>query len=219
MMIQLFDKDRNEYIDYNFIYGEPIPLFGQSVIKKLQKFKKKVGAIQVFKTNLPGKKSRFSLEQNNTYPYINIKTCIIDKKLNPELVINYSTEPQSFHGIPKLILAHKMYGFAYLDKTGKYGISNRDNYVICGKSLTDLKKLQAFLSTKTALYIFEATRYRMKYLEKYAFELIPDICHLSDFPKEINDETIADYFGFDKQDSENIQGLHTREYTFKFNHS
>ena len=38
----------------------------------------------------------------------------------------------------------------------------------------------------------------MKYLEKYAFELIPDIIKLSQMPKEINDETIADYFNLMK---------------------
>ena len=79
-----------------------------------------------------------------------------------------------------------------------------------------LKKIQAFLSTKTALYIFEATRYRMKYLEKYAFELIPDITRASDFPKIINDETIADYFGFDDDDRVNIQRLHKKKYTFSY---
>ena len=163
---------------------------------------------------MPSKSAEFSDEQTSVFSYINVKTCIIDDNLNPKLVFNYSKSPQSFHGKPKLILAHKMYGFPFLDKTGKYGISNRDNYVITGKSLMDFKKLSDFFSTKTALYIFEATRYRMKYLEKYAFELIPDICRLSNFPKEINDQTIAEYFGFDEQDSENIRRLHKREYTF-----
>ena len=118
----------------------------------------------------------------------------------PELIINYSNTPLSFSGVPKLILAHKMYGFPYLDVSGEYGISNRDNYVIIKEKHEDLLKLKQFLSTKTALYFFEATRYRMKYLEKYAFQLIPDITHLTDFPTEINDKTIADYFQFDEED-------------------
>ena len=120
------------------------------------------------------------------------------------------------NNIPKIILAHKMYGFPFLDTDGKYGISNRDNYVICHKTVADLEQIAAFLRTKTALYIFEATRYRMKYLEKYAFEFIPDITKLDDFPKEPTDETIADYFDFDNTDRENIAKLHKKEYDFLF---
>jgi len=113
-------------------------------------------------------------------------------------------------------LAHKMYGFPYLDKEGKYGISNRDNYIIIDKPLSELNKLKDFLSTKTALYLFEATRYRMKYLEKYAFQLIPDITQIPDFPEVITDESIAEYFNFDDIDRENIKKLHKKNYTFSF---
>jgi hypothetical protein len=87
-----------------------------------------------------------------------------------------------------------MYGLPYLDETGEFGISNRDNYVIYKEKIEDLIKLQKFLSTKLALRVFDATRYRMKYLEKYAFQLIPDITLLPDFPEEINDITVSEYF-------------------------
>jgi hypothetical protein len=40
----------------------------------------------------------------------------------------------------------------------------------------------------------EGTRYRMKYLEKYVFEMIPNITRLDDFPRIINDDTLAEYF-------------------------
>jgi hypothetical protein len=56
----------------------------------------------------------------------------------------------------------------------------------------------------------------MKYLEKYAFEFIPDISVLEGFPKEPTDENIADYFGFDSIDRENINKLHKKEYGFSF---
>ena len=36
----------------------------------------------------------------------------------------------------------------------------------------------------------------MKYLEKYIFQLLPDITKLSDFPHDITDDSIADYFGY-----------------------
>jgi len=60
--------------------------------------------------------------------------------------------------------------------------------------ITGLIKLQKFLSTKTALFLFKSTTYRMKYLEKYVFELLPDITKIPDFPTEITDETISHYF-------------------------
>ena len=75
----------------------------------------------------------------------------------------------------KLVLANKMYGLPYLDLSGEYGISNRDNYVIYKENNEDLIKLSEFLSTELVKKVYESTRYRMKYLEKYAFELLPDI--------------------------------------------
>ena len=39
----------------------------------------------------------------------------------------------------------------------------------------------------------------------YAFELIPDITKLEDFPTDINDKTIADYFNFSQEEREIIE--------------
>jgi len=82
------------------------------------------------------------------------------------------------------------------------------------RPLDELKRLKAFFSTKTALYLFETKRYRMKYLEKYIFELIPDINKLSDFPSIINDITISEYFKLSNKDIENINQLQKKKYTF-----
>ena len=77
-----------------------------------------------------------------------------------------------------------------------------------------MERIKDFLSTKTALYLFEGTRYRMKYLEKYVFELIPDISNLNDFPEDITDETIADYFNFSEEERLNIQKFQKKRYEF-----
>ncbi len=53
----------------------------------------------------------------------------------------------------------------------------------------EFEQLKQFLSTNLALLIFETTRYRMKYLERYAFEYIPDITKLKDFPEIITNKT------------------------------
>jgi len=213
-IISLYDKDLKQYINYRYFMNLPIPVFGCSVINKIKKYVMNNNII-VKKTNLP---SKFICIQNNIdkkHSYINIKTCILDK-LNPKLIYNYSDKPLAFHNKKKLILAHKMYGFPFLDLKGKYGISNRDNYVIISNNDNELIKLQQYLSTKTALYLFECTRYRMKYLEKYIFELIPDINKLDNFPEIINDETIFNYFNFNDMERNAINNLHKKKYSFNF---
>ena len=212
-----------------------IPVFGINIIKKImKKFELDVhigenisengstgpviNSLSVIKTNLPNKDSKFSNIQDKTYIHPNINTCQLGADgLTPELVINYSNISQPHSGKPKLVMAHKMYGFPYIDVSGTYGISNRDNYIILNRPLEELFILKAFFSTKTALYLFETTRYRMKYLEKYIFDLIPDVTHLSDFTKncnEIDDIYLWNYFGFDADDIKNVQKLHKKEYKF-----
>ena len=209
--IALYDNQKQMYVNYAFKEGGAIPLFASSIINKLQSFVKKAGNIKVIKTNMPSKKSLFSTSPSKTHPYKNIKTCILDK-LRPKLVVNYSNIRQVYSGQTKLVLAHKMYGFPYLDEEGDFGISNRDNYIVVERNIKELREIKDFLSTKTALYLFESARYRMKYLEKYAFEFIPDITKLDDFPKDINDSSIAKYFGFDELDIKNIQAYHKKPY-------
>lgn len=212
--INLYDKCLQKYINYKIILGKPIPLFGQSIIFKLQSYVNKYGYLKVIKTNSPSKKSKFSnIYDEINYSYKNITTCLL-KKTQPILIYNYSNIPQAYHKDKKIILSHKMYGFPYIDYNGEIGISNRDNYVIINYTIDELEKIKAFLSTKIALYIYEATRYRMKYLEKYAFELIPDIIKILDFPKEINDNTIADYFQINNEERNAINKLHKKEYLF-----
>jgi len=101
-----------------------------------------------------------------------------------------------------------------LDKEGTYGISSRDNYIINNRPTNELYLLNEFLSTTLILFLFETTRYRMRYLEKYVFELIPDISNLNDFPENITDETIADYFNFSEEERLNIQKFQKKRYEF-----
>lgn len=208
--ITTFDTNINKYIFYQLKENNPIPIFGQEVCKKILKLN--FQSLEVIKTNMPPKNCIFSESEKEGY-FSNIKTCKLNG-IEPELVINYSNKKLKYADIPKLVLAHKMYGFPYLDIKGEYGISNRDNYVIIKDNIDDLLKIQKFLSTKTALYLFETTRYRMKYLEKYAFEIIPDITLLDDFPEVITDNTIAEYFRFDEYDKKAINSLHNKNYKF-----
>ena len=212
--ISLFDTDKKLYISYLLRDEQPIPLFGSAIINKLMPFVLKYGCIAVQKTNLPSKKSLFNEEASPLYPYKNIKTCVLSDGdgLTPKLLYNYSKGAQAFYGVKKLVLAHKMFGFPFLDAEGSFGISNRDNYVILSDKNEILLRLKAFLSTKLVLYIYEATRYRMKYLEKYAFQFLPNISLIPDFPEIINDHSIAAYFGLDAIDVSDINSLHKKTY-------
>ena len=214
LCISLYEQNQYRYIPYLLLTDEqPLPVFGASVFAKLQPYVIKVGTALFLKTGTPSKHAVLRAERSVDASYCNIRTCILAQE-TPMLVYEYSDRPLAFHGQPKLILAHKMYGFPFYDASGTYGISRRDNYVIVGKTREECKKWHAFLSTKFALYLFEGTRYRMKYLEKYVFELIPDILKLDDFPKIINDNTIADYFQLTDIERKAIRRLHTKKYTF-----
>ena len=211
--VELYDTDRQLYVRHRLRDNLPIPLFGITIVRKFMAVARKCGSVAVKKTNMPQTGVSISPDPTPEHTHRNIKTCLLCN-VDPTVIVNYSDKELAFAGVPKLVLAHKMYGFPYLDETGEFGISNRDNYVIAGRDLADLRRLKAFLGTRTVLYLFEATRYRMKYLEKYAFDLIPDITKLNDFPEIINDTSIAQYFGLDQEDQAHIQKLHRKAYTF-----
>ena len=217
----------------------PIPLCGSNIIRKLLLFIDKHGNLSsiVRKSNMPGKnnnlkKGPLSKMEREKYCFNNIATTKISQGTIPELEIQYSTQECAFAGKPKLVLAHKMYGFPYYDETGSYGISNRDNYIILeddiiiderkrelGYTKNKLMKLLGrFLSNKTILFIYETTRYRMKYLEKYAFQLIPNILLMNkiieDFShndlEKLDDNYIYSLFDLDNTDIESIEN-HTKK--------
>ena len=155
-----------------------------SIINSLLPFTEKYGCINIHKTNLPSRKISISTEKDKTHVYENVKTCIQKNKI-PTFVINYSDKPCPYYNIPKVILAHSMWGFPILDLEGKYGISNRDKYVITDYNKENLIKLCEFLSQKNVQELFKSTRYRMMFLERYIFRLIPDITKTSKSDMEI----------------------------------
>ena len=216
--INVFDKDRSKYINYKLKINYPIPIFGPHIVNKFMKYVHLYGSLAVIKTNMPSKTVRISNTYSKDFAYENINSAIIDKSYNgPCLDIKYTNEPCKYYQQTKLVLPHKMYGFPYLDTEGIYGICNRDNYVILN-NIDNLNIIKEFLSTKTALYIYEATRYRMKYLEKYAFEFMPNILDMSELIKTrpLTDEIIGSYFGFDSDDVKNINNLHKKSYNFEY---
>lgn len=204
----IYDDIYKDYIEYPFT-GSSIPLVGISVINKVKKYVQQYGVLNVKKTSLPSCHNRFSYIQDKQHTYPNIRTTILEG-LQPKPVIEYSFKPCAYDGEKKLVLAHKMYGFPYYDKNGLFGISNRDNYVVLGYTDEEFLKIQQFLNTKLVMYLYETTRYRMKYLEKYVFEFIPNILKIPDFPKEINDENVNLFFDFSQQEISYFMKYHKK---------
>ena len=209
--ILIYDKQLLTYTNYQV--NQSIPLLGISIINKLKSFVDKYGCIKAIKTSIRPSYKSFKLNdvKNDSFPYPNISTCKLNG-LSPELVIRWSNKKLKYSDNIKLVLAHKMYGFPYLDK-GELGICNRDNYVILGEE-NNLLRLQQFLSTTFSLFLFETTRYRMKYLERYIFELIPNICNIPDFPDNINDSSIMDFFNVTDVERKMIMGFFKKKYNF-----
>lgn len=173
--VLLYDDDIKQYVDYPIRDENILPVKCAYALKELMPYIDKYGSLKhVQKSNLPSKNVKISSVKSKEFCYPNIKTCIIKDKIQPELVIEYSNKPCPFYNKPKLVLAHGMYGFPYLDINGRYGISNRDKYVFLSENVEELIRLKEFLETDLVHYLFDATRYRMKYLEKYIFSLLPN---------------------------------------------
>ena len=214
-IINIYDDLNEKFINYNLKPEFPIPINGINIINKLLKFTDIYGSLKVYKSSTSSKKSIFNNNFGEKSKHINIKTTVLSNN-NPTLVINYSNIEQQYNNEPKLIMAHKMYGFPYYDISGLYGISSRDNYIILEKDYNknDLLQIQAFLSTKTALFLFSTTNYRMRYLERYAFQFIPNINKIENFPNLLNlsrekrDNFIYSFFSFSQNKKIKIEKFH-----------
>ena len=210
----LYDNIHQNYIPFDYSNCS-IPLSYVSIINKFKLFVAKYGSIKVIKTSMrPGYKGLVigpSLNGKTGYP--NIKSCKLNG-LKPQLAINFSNIPCSYCGIPKIVLAHKMHGFPYPDLDGMFGISNRDNYVILKKNKQDLLKIYKFLSNNFFVKLFEATRYRMKYLERHIFDFIPDICNIPNFPDTISLQSIYNFFQISELERNFIEQNTKKHYEF-----
>ena len=220
--IQLYDQQKKTYVDFPLRekIPIPIPLCFASIVNKFLKMVHQYGALKVIKTNMPPINTKISAtpyqgpDQGSKYPFKNIKTTTLSKDKIPSIQINYSEMPLAHHGETKIVMAHKMYGFPYLDKEGTYGISSRDNYIINNRPMNELYLLNEFLSTTLILFLFDTTRYRMRYLEKYVFEYIPDFSKIPEAVDMFDTGNIDIYklMGIDEQEKQYIEGYHKTKY-------
>lgn len=215
--IELYDELKQGYTEFTLIKDIPIPLCFASIVNKFLLLREKYGKLNVIKTNMPTKGVKLNDVFSLDYPFQNVNTTVLNKTTKqPELQFKYSNEELSFYGEPKIIMAHKMYGFPYIDKEGSYGISSRDNYIIKNKSIDEMELIKEFLSTELILFLFETTRYRMRYLEKYVFEYIPDFSKIQEATVMFNEKTIDIYklIGLDTKEKEYVERYYRIKYKF-----
>jgi len=110
---------------------------------------------------------------------------------------------------PKIFLSGYTNPRFYYDKKGEYGLVDGGPHYFIGENL---EKLNDYFKTKLSAVLLKHSKYRQEFL---APEYYPDVRTL---PLEtINDETLADYFGFTKEEREAIDATEypERTYTFK----
>jgi len=95
------------------------------------------------------------------------------------------------------------------DNNGEYGIIGQNQSYIIGDNLIKVKK---YLKTKLSNFLLRVIKYRQNFIEPRYF---PDVRTIP--IEKITDETLADYFGFTKEEREAINATEypKREYKFK----
>lgn len=200
LSVPIYDVIEKNYISCAFQDDKiPLPLYTPSIIfNRLRPLVLKYGSLAsiIEKTNCPSKLASFSTSYDaSLYKYHNISTCKIEQN-EQQLCINYSNVPTKYSSMRKVVLANKMYGVPFYDKGGKYGLSTRDNYVYVSDDDKQCHILATFLRLKFIYVVYESARYRMGYLEKYAFEWIPNILNMNIDISDISDANIHALFGF-----------------------
>ena len=150
--------------------------------------KVRLGAMKKHKKKLYPKAKHVNERYNLAYK--NIKTCVLDRETKSQVVnYEYSSLPCPYYQSRKIYCAHKRLPEFHADYEGNYGISKRDSYVISEFMLTEhyapnigpdnsvfyLKLLFTYLNRENIRNLCMCTKYRMNFLEKYAYVYIPNI--------------------------------------------
>lgn len=209
-IIQIYDKLIESYVEFKLSRPMmPIPMRNVTILKKMLRYTERYGSLANYLliTPLPSRKHEFNNECIGKYEYRNIHSCVL-KNGKPTFKYKWSMNegPFYYYGLSKLILAHGVYGFPYLDVDGTMGISNRDKFIFMG-DLVFLRALEKLLSLKMIMYLYSATQYRMRFLDKHIYEFIPDISKLPNFEYEkISDEYCFDYFELNELEKSGVCG-------------
>ena len=110
---------------------------------------------------------------------------------------------------PKIYIDGYHYPRYFYDKDGEYGIIDQNQHYLIGENLG---KQEMYFNTKLSALILKYVKYRQEFIEPRYY---PDVRKLP--LDKITDETLADYFGFTKEEREAINATEypKREYKFK----
>ena len=220
----IYDAIHKSYVPFSLTSPkQSIPMISPALCLRLYQYAQQYGSFSSFclRTNMPRTKINLSEQHNpSSHVYENIHSCILDKKNGknvPVLVYKYSNISCIFQGQPKLVLAHKMYGFPYYDKVGRFGVSNRDNYIIYGRCHEDFLLLQSFTSSILFIYMLECFKFRMKMIEPSIIPYIPDVTKMkldwnASFTTEQNDEFWFDTFKCSLLEKEYVRNHFSKQY-------
>lgn len=125
------------------------------------------------------------------------------------IIIIRSDKKLEYTDNPKLYIDGINYPRFYYDDTGEYGIIDQNQFYIIGDKL---KKQSDYFKTKLSALLLKYIKYRQDFIEPRYY---PDVRTLP--LEKITDETLADYFGFTKEEREAINATEypKREYKFK----
>jgi len=122
-----------------------------------------------------------------------------------------TNEKHPLRQTPKIIINGYTFPRYYYDKTGEYGKFSKDgtNFIIIGENLD---KVNDYFETKLSAVLLNYIKFTQEKIEPKYY---PDVRTLP--LEKINDETLADYFGFTKEEREAINATEypKREYKFK----
>lgn len=122
-----------------------------------------------------------------------------------------TNEKHPLTNIPKIIINGYTFPRYYYDKAGEYGKYSKDgtNFIITGE---DLDKVKSYFDTKLSALLLNFIKFTQEKIEPKYY---PDVRTLP--LEKITDETLANYFGFTKEEREAINATEypKREYKFK----
>ncbi len=208
-IIPIYDEVTKSYMQYKMLTPlYPIPMKNIGILNRLSFYARKYGDLSKFLliSPLPSRKFDFKDEYSSDFYYSNIHSCVLENGI-PIYKYKWSNKPGPFYylGLPKLIMAHSVYGFPLFDKTGTYGISSRGKIIFMGKYdfLTNIHKI---LSLKPIMYLYSSTQYRMRFLDSSIFNLLPDFTKIPNFDFNLlNDEYFYEFFDFSREEINSIK--------------
>lgn len=119
-----------------------------------------------------------------------------------------SMKKHPYQDTPKIFIDGSSKLKYYYDKDGKYGIIGQNQFYIIGDELEDIEK---YFKTKLANFLLRTIKYRMNFIEPRYY---PDIRTIK--LEKINDDTLADYFKFTKEERDVINATETPHDKYKF---